>query len=67
VLESLTLFHVATRMGDREAGTRLKSEAFAHLANAVNRMGAEAGFIGVDQTGPIGPRIHGAAEARFAG
>lgn len=67
VLEGLTMFHAATRMGDREGGIRLKSEAFARLAKAVNNLGSEAGFVGIDQVGPIGPRTHGAAEVRIAG
>jgi hypothetical protein len=68
VMEGLAMFHAAARMGDREGSARLKSEAFARLSRAVGVLGSEAGFIGVDQTGPIGPRTHvGAAEARLAG
>lgn len=61
VMESLAMLHAGTRMGDSEGASRLKTEAFARLTRAVHALGSEAGFIGVDQNGPIGPRTHGAA------
>jgi len=68
IMEGLAMFHAATRMGEREGSTRLKNEAYARLARAVNTLGNEAGFVGVDQNGPIGPRTHGSgAEVRTAG
>lgn len=70
ILEGLAMFHAATRMGDRDGSTRLKNEAFARLSRAVHSLGSEAGFVGIDQNGPIGPRTHvgaGAGENRTAG
>ncbi|MEP6897017.1 MAG: hypothetical protein ABI870_00675 [Rhodanobacter sp.] len=65
VMEALAMFHAAARMGEREGSARLKHEAFARLSRAVASLGSEGGFIGIDQTGPIGPRTHAnAGESR---
>ncbi len=67
-MEGLAMFHAAVRVGDRDGAARLKKEAVARLARAVNALGSEGGFVGVDQNGPIGPRTHlGDAETRSAG
>jgi len=64
IMESLVMFHAAVRMGEREGSARLKAKAYARLSHAVRSLGAESGFIGVDQEGgPIGPRTRISGEA----
>jgi hypothetical protein len=46
-------------MGEREGSARLQQEAYAQLSRAVKSLGAEAGFIYIEQPGHGTPHSRG--------
>jgi hypothetical protein len=48
ILQSLVMLHAAERASGHKDSARYKSDAFAHLAHAVDTLRTESGFTGAE-------------------